>query len=129
MKRRFTAICACAVMALSWLDAYGQQPEVFAVDSTFMTIVSDSTAQDGTRMVHYRPSAKVCSKDIEIHVKDGVISYARFTRGCPGNAQGICILIEGMKVEDAITKLEGIQCGNRGTSCPDQLANALKMLR
>ena len=63
-----------------------------------------------------------------VHVKDGVITFAQFTKGCSGNTQGVCVLIKGMKVQDAIDKLDGILCGRRGTSCPDQLATALKLL-
>lgn len=129
MKKTILAICFCFAMLTASQNAFGQSPQVPVADSTFMTIISDSTAADGTRIVHYKPSAKVCSKDIEIHVKDGIIQYCHFTRGCSGNTQGVSVLINGMKVEDAISKLDGIQCGRRGTSCPDQLANALKLLR
>lgn len=69
-----------------------------------------------------------CSSSIEIQVADGVIQSVRFTGGCNGNLQGISKLVQGMKVEDAIAKLEGIRCGMKETSCPDQLAQALKKL-
>lgn len=68
----------------------------------------------------------VCSRMIELDIDNGVINGCRFLGGCHGNLQGISALIKGMKVEDAISKLEGIDCGGRGTSCPDQLAKALK---
>ena len=61
-------------------------------------------------------------------IKDGIIDSVKFTRGCPGNALGIGALIKGMSVEEAIKRLDGIQCGSRGTSCPDQLAQVLKTL-
>ncbi len=68
----------------------------------------------------------VCSRKIQVEIEDGIIKSAGFTGGCNGNTQGICKLVVGMDAEDAIEKLEGIDCGGRGTSCPDQLANALK---
>lgn len=69
-----------------------------------------------------------CSSSIEIQAEDGVIESVRFTGGCNGNLQGISKLVQGMKVEEAISKLEGIRCGMKETSCPDQLAQALKKL-
>lgn len=69
-----------------------------------------------------------CSSFIDIEVKDGIIEEVVFTGGCNGNLKGIAALVKGMKVEDAIGKLEGIRCGFKPTSCPDQLAQALKQL-
>lgn len=69
-----------------------------------------------------------CSSAIDIEVKDGIIENVEFTGGCNGNLKGIAVLVKGMKVEDAIEKLEGIRCGFKSTSCPDQLAQALKTL-
>ena len=68
----------------------------------------------------------VCSRLIELEIEDDVILSCRFMGGCNGNLQGIGKLVQGMDVNDAIEKLEGIDCGGRGTSCPDQLAHALK---
>ncbi len=68
----------------------------------------------------------VCSRQIEFQVKDGIIEEVHFVGGCSGNTQGVAALVKGMKVEDAISRLEGIRCGHRNTSCPDQLAKALK---
>ncbi len=70
-----------------------------------------------------------CSKAIDIEVKDGVIESVSFTGGCNGNLKGICSLVKGMKVEDAISRLKGIQCGFKSTSCPDQLARALESMQ
>ena len=69
-----------------------------------------------------------CSTAIDIEVNDGIIESVQFTGGCNGNLKGICALVKGMRVEDAIEKLEGIRCGMEPTSCPDQLAQALKSL-
>ena len=69
-----------------------------------------------------------CSTAIDIEANDGIIESVQFTGGCNGNLKGICALVKGMRVEDAIEKLEGIRCGMKPTSCPDQLAQALKSL-
>ena len=88
------------------------------------TIVKDEVV-DGIRYVVATPSVKVCSKQIDIEIKDGIIQKVVYTRGCEGNAKGIGALIKDMSVEEAIRRLDGITCGKRGTSCPDQLATAL----
>jgi len=69
-----------------------------------------------------------CSSAIDIEVKDGVIESVSFIGGCNGNLKGIGALVKGMKAEEAIARLEGIRCGFKNTSCPDQLAQALKTL-
>lgn len=89
-------------------------------------VLHDET-KDGVRIIYVQPCNEVCSKQIAIAVKDGVILEAGFAGGCSGNTSGIASLIKGMKVEDVISRLEGIKCGFRGTSCPDQLAKALKL--
>lgn len=90
-------------------------------------IISDEV-RDGVRYVSAAPSAKVCSKQIDIEIRDGVILKVVYTRGCEGNAKGIGALIKDMTVEEAIRRLDGITCGKRGTSCPDQLARVLKAI-
>ena len=90
-------------------------------------IVTDEVI-DGVRYVTAAPSALVCSKQIDIQIKDGVVLSVVYTRGCDGNAKGIGALIKGMTVEEAIRRLEGITCGKRPTSCPDPLAKVLKSL-
>lgn len=67
-----------------------------------------------------------CSTMIDVELKDGVIDSVQFTGGCNGNLQGISALVKGMKPEDAISRLKGIRCGFKPTSCPDQLAHALE---
>ena len=91
-------------------------------------IISDEVIY-GVRYVVAAPSAMVCSKQIDIQINDGVILSVVYTRGCDGNAKGIGALIQGMTVEEAIRRLEGITCGKRPTSCPDQLAKILKSLK
>lgn len=68
----------------------------------------------------------VCSREIRVEIEGDTITSCAFVGGCHGNTQGVAALVTGMKVADAIAKLEGIDCRGRGTSCPDQLANALK---
>ena len=79
------------------------------------------------RKITYKTKG-TCSTAIDIEVNDGIIESVQFTGGCNGNLKGICALVKGMRVEDAIEKLEGIRCGMKPTSCPDQLAQALKSL-
>lgn len=69
-----------------------------------------------------------CSKEIHIELKDGLIDSVSFVGGCNGNLKGICALVKGMKPEDALSRLKGIKCGFKPTSCPDQLARALESM-
>ena len=68
----------------------------------------------------------VCSRSIEITVNDGIVETVKFIGGCSGNTQGVSALAVGMTVEEVISRLDGIKCGMKSTSCPDQLATALK---
>ena len=67
-----------------------------------------------------------CSTSIDVELKDGVIDSVKFTGGCNGNLQGISARVKGMKPEEAISRLKGIRCGFKPTSCPDLLAHALE---
>ncbi len=67
-----------------------------------------------------------CSTHIEVEVENGIVKDVAFWGGCNGNLQGICRLVKGLKAEEVIAKLEGIQCGHRPTSCPDQLSKAIR---
>ena len=66
-----------------------------------------------------------CSRMIIVETEDGVITDCKFVGGCAGNTQGVASLVKGMKVDDAIERMQGIKCGFKNTSCPDQLARAL----
>lgn len=68
----------------------------------------------------------VCSREINFDVQDNKLHNVRFVGGCPGNTVGVCSLVEGMDVDEAIRRLKGIDCRGKGTSCPDQLAIALQ---
>lgn len=67
-----------------------------------------------------------CSLRISFDVEDSIVKSVSFLGGCSGNTQGVAKLVEGMEIHEVISRLEGIKCGARATSCPDQLANALK---
>ncbi len=71
----------------------------------------------------------VCARAIEIEIEDEIVKGAKFNGGCNGNLQGINKLVSGMKIDDVIARLEGIKCGYKDTSCPDQLATALKKIK
>ena len=68
-----------------------------------------------------------CSREISFDVVDNKVTNVRFLGGCSGNTQGVDALVEGMDVNEAIKRMDGIDCAGRGTSCPDQLAKALKL--
>ncbi|MBQ6165287.1 MAG: TIGR03905 family TSCPD domain-containing protein [Clostridia bacterium] len=79
----------------------------------------------------YTPKG-VCSRGILIDIDDGdksTINKIRFVGGCSGNTQGVAALCEGQKIDDVVARLDGIRCGMKGTSCPDQLAKALKAIK
>lgn len=69
-----------------------------------------------------------CSRAIRLVGDNGCLQEVQFAGGCHGNTQGICSLVRGMRYEDVIERLEGIECGNKGTSCPDQLCHAVRQL-
>ena len=75
----------------------------------------------------YKPRG-VCSSAIDIETEDGIVKSVRFTGGCDGNLQAISRLVAGMSADDVVKHFEGIKCGRKDTSCPDQLAKALKAL-
>lgn len=89
--------------------------------------VLEDIKSGSVRTITAEPSSLVCCSKIVVDVEDGVISGVAFTNGCHGNTQGVAALVAGMKVEEAISRLEGINCKGRGTSCPDQLARTLKL--
>ena len=78
-------------------------------------------------MYSYEPKG-VCAKKISFEIVDNIITEVIFIGGCPGNALGVSTLLKGMEVNAAIKKLKGITCGDKSTSCPDQLAIALEEL-
>ncbi len=77
------------------------------------------------KTITYTPRG-VCSRHMEIDVEDDIIKAVRVTGGCNGNLQGLSALLVGMTTGEAIRRMDGIRCGMKPTSCPDQLAQALK---
>lgn len=73
----------------------------------------------------YRPRG-TCSRLMTVEVEDGIVKHIEVVGGCDGNIQGISRLIVGMPAEEAIARMEGIRCGRKPTSCPDQLSKALR---
>ena len=84
--------------------------------------------EGGIRRASFQTCDAVCSRQIDIELDGDVIKSVQYTGGCHGNTQGLSALVKGMKKADVIARLEGINCKGRGTSCPDQLSRALKML-
>ena len=77
-------------------------------------------------MVYQYEPKGVCSMQMNIEVEDEIIKSVQIIGGCAGNTKGVSVLVEGMNINEAIKRLRGIDCRGRGTSCPDQLATALK---
>lgn len=80
-------------------------------------------------MVYVYEPKGVCSREMQIEVEDDVIKSVKIIGGCDGNTKGVASLLIGMKVDEAIKRLKGIDCRGRGTSCPDQLAIALEEIK
>ncbi|MEG1585686.1 MAG: TIGR03905 family TSCPD domain-containing protein [Bacteroidales bacterium] len=80
------------------------------------------------KQISYVPQGGVCSKKIRIEVASGLIENVQIEGGCHGNLQGLSALLKGMAVSEAISRMSGIDCRGRGTSCPDQIAKALMQL-
>ena len=78
--------------------------------------------------ISYRPKG-VCSQRMDIETEGNIITKVNIIGGCSGNGQGVARLVEGMDIDTAIAKLDGIRCGFKATSCPDQLAQALKTMK
>ncbi len=81
-----------------------------------------------TKSITYKTQG-VCSREIIINVVDGIIESVQYVGGCHGNTQGVAALVKGMSVDEAISRLSGIRCGMKQTSCPDQLARALSSMK
>ena len=99
--------------------AYSHKNRIFVVKISVKTIM--------TKKIVY-PTKGVCSQAIAIELEDDVVKSVQFMGGCQGNTQGVAMLVRGMKAQEVIARLEGINCGGKGTSCPDQLARALRLM-
>ena len=127
MKRIIIALAAALISFAAVAQEQNVTKTMEQVVADDFQIVSDKV-EDDVRYIVAIPSAKVCSNQIDIQIENGIIQSVVYTRGCDGNAKGIGALIKGMSVEEAIKRLDGITCGKRPTSCPDQLAKVLKQL-
>lgn len=87
-------------------------------------ILKDTVTPEGIRIVYAQPEG-VCSRQIGVAVEGDTVKEVGFMGGCSGNTQGVAALIGGMKISDAASRLRGINCAGKGTSCPDQLARVL----
>lgn len=123
-------IALIAVSAVSFVSCKHNSAEAPQIDPNTQTVsvLKEKVLSDGTRELSVKPNG-VCSTQIDLTVKDGIILDAKITDGCPGNTAGVCELIKGMTAEEAIARLKGIDCAGKGTSCPDQLALALEYLQ
>lgn len=120
------AVALCALFAASsCANNNKKKSNVQTMNRYEVILLNSSATADGVKKASFEPQG-VCSTRIDIEVKGDVIQSVKFTNGCPGNTHGVANLVVGMKVEEAIRRLEGIDCGGKGTSCPDQLAKALK---
>lgn len=100
---------------------------IFQMDMFDVRKIFDRTEGE-VRRTAFETCGQVCSRQIDIETDGEVIRQVRYTGGCNGNTQGVAALVAGMKIDEAIARLEGIDCNGRGTSCPNQLARALKQL-
>ena len=98
---------------------------IFQMDMFDVRKIFDRTEGE-VRRTAFETCGQVCSRQIDIETDGEVIRQVRYTGGCSGNTQGVAALVKGMKAQDAIDRLSGIRCGMKSTSCPDQLARALK---
>ena len=110
---------------LSDMNDFVRMNEVYA---TYFT--ENQPARSAVEVAKLPKDAKieigVCAKEINFEIEDNKIKSVSFVNGCPGNLMGVSKLVEGMEVDEAISKLKGIDCRGKGTSCPDQLAKALE---
>lgn len=118
-------VALCAVFAASSCANNKKSKNNVQTMNRFDVTLIESSAKDGVKKASFEPHG-VCSTRIDIEVAGNTVKSVKFTNGCPGNTHGVANLIVGMTVEEAIKRLEGIDCGGKGTSCPDQLAKALK---
>lgn len=87
------------------------------------------TVENGVRKASFKTCGVTCSTQINVEVEGDTVRRVEIVKGCDGNTKGVARLCEGRKVQDVIDMLSGIDCKGRGTSCPDQLALALKQLQ
>lgn len=92
-------------------------------------LIEERTTPEGIKVMFFQTCSGVCSRGIGVAVDGDTVVEVGFEGGCAGNTQGVAALVAGMKIDEAIARLEGIRCGGKSTSCPDQLAKALRLAR
>jgi uncharacterized protein (TIGR03905 family) len=98
------------------------------MDMYEVILLRDHT-ESGIRKASFQTCDMVCSSQIDIELEGDLIRRVQYIDGCHGNTQGVAALCAGRRIDEVIGRLEGIDCRGRGTSCPDQLARALKQLK
>ena len=93
------------------------------------TIIGKIQESNGSTTYQYQTDHDVCSQMINITINGDTVENVQYIGGCSGNTQGIAALVKGIKCEEAIERLQGIRCGRKSTSCPDQLAKALLSIK
>lgn len=117
--------CKIVFLVIYYVQKALRRASIFINDVIFKT---HTERNDFMSKFSYTPHG-VCSVQIDFEIDDGIVHNIHFTRGCNGNTQGVARLAEGMKVDDVIARLKGLNCNGRGTSCPDQLATALELAK
>ena len=93
------------------------------------TITGKIQESNGSTIYQYQTDSEVCSHMITITIDGDTIEKVQYLGGCSGNTQGVAALVKGMTIDEAVSRLQGIRCGRKSTSCPDQLANALLSIK
>ena len=93
------------------------------------TITGQLQESNGSTTYQYQTDSEVCSHMIAITIDGDTIEKVQYLGGCSGNTQGVAALVKGMRIDEAISRLQGIRCGRKSTSCPDQLAKALLSIK
>ena len=93
------------------------------------TITGKIQEANGSTTYQYQTDSEVCSHMIAITIDGETIEKVQYLGGCSGNTQGVAALVKGMSIDEAISRLQGIRCGRKSTSCPDQLAKALLSIK
>ena len=95
---------------------------------SFVVYSGKMPEKEKNMQITYRPKG-TCSRLMEIETDGNTVKSLKVLGGCDGNLKGIAKLVEGMEIDEVISRLEGVRCGSKSTSCPDQIAKALKMAK
>lgn len=115
------------VVVMSAVACSGGQQSTDVAQNQIVTAESPQSSATGTKHLSFTPEG-VCSSKMDVTINGDIVEEVLFTGGCNGNGKGIAALVKGMTVTEAIERLEGITCGSKPTSCPDQLSHALRQI-